>query len=251
MKKLNVVVSRSIRAVVLIMLTISIAMLGSNSSISVFNSEKKLPIYCVDTTEKKMSITFDVNWGNDKTDEILDILDKYNAKATFYVIGLWCDDYPDMVKKIHERGHEIGNHSNRHPDYTKMSKDAISNDVQIANAKILDITGEMPKTFRFPSGAYNDAAIEVIEGIGMKAIQWNADSIDWKENGLDVEYNRIIKKAGPGAILLFHNNAKYTAQNLERILKKYEDEGYQFVTVSDLIYQDGYYLNNEGKQIRK
>jgi polysaccharide deacetylase family sporulation protein PdaB len=210
---------------------------------------KKLPIYSVDTKEKKMAITFDVNWGDDKTDEILNTLDKYNVKATFYIIGLWCDDYPDKVKEIAKRGHEIGNHSNKHPDYTKMTKENIIKDLEIANAKILSLTGESPKTFRFPSGAYNDASVEAIESLGVKAIQWDADSVDWKANGADIEYKRIMEKAKDGSILLFHNDGKYTPENLPKIIEKYQSMGYEFVKVSDLIYSDNYYLDHTGKQI--
>lgn len=212
-------------------------------------TNKKLPIYSVDTKEKKIAITFDVNWGDDKTNEILDILDKYNAKATFYIIGLWCDDYPEKVKEITKRGHEIGNHSNKHPDYTTMTKENIIKDLEIANAKILSLTGESPKTFRFPSGAYNDASMEAIESAGIKAIQWDADSIDWKANGVDIEYERIVSKAKEGSILLFHNDGKYTPQNLPRIIEKYQSMGYEFVKVSDLIYSENYYLDHTGKQI--
>lgn len=212
-------------------------------------TNKKLPIYSVDTKEKKIAITFDVNWGDDKTNEILDILDKYNAKATFYIIGLWCDDYPEKVKEITKRGHEIGNHSNKHPDYTTMTKANIIKDLEIANAKILGLTGESPKTFRFPSGAYNDSSMEAIESAGIKAIQWDADSIDWKANGADIEYERIVSKAKEGSILLFHNDGKYTPQNLPRIIEKYQSMGYEFVKVSDLIYSENYYLDHTGKQI--
>lgn len=212
-------------------------------------ASKKLPIYSVNTTEKKMCITFDVNWGEDKTKEILDILDKYNVKATFYIIGLWCDDYPEQVKEIYSRGHEIGNHSNKHPDYTKLSKDAIMKDVEIANAKILDLIGEMPKTFRFPSGAYNDLSVETVEGMGLKTVQWDVDSVDWKALGQQVEYERVVSKAREGSILLFHSDGKYTPDNLSRIIEKYQGEGYEFVTVSNLIYKDKYYLDHEGRQI--
>lgn len=210
---------------------------------------RKVPVYSVGTSEKKMAITFDVNWGDDKTNEILDILDKYNVKATFYIIGLWCDDYPEQVKEIAKRGHEIGNHSNKHPDYTTMTKTAILNDVEIANAKIMELTGELPKTFRFPSGSYNDLAVEAIDSTGLKSIQWDVDSVDWKANGADIEYERVVSKAKEGSILLFHNDGKYTPENLSKIIEKYQSEGYEFVKVLDLIYSSGYYMDHTGRQI--
>ncbi len=130
-----------------------------------------------------------------------------------------------------------------------MTKENIIKDLEIANAKILSLTGESPKTFRFPSGAYNDASMEAIESLGVKAIQWDADSVDWKANGADIEYKRIIEKAKDGSILLFHNDGKYTPENLPKIIEKYQSMGYEFVKVSDLIYSDNYYLDHTGKQM--
>ena len=250
MERTNRVKIKVTTYLVLLMVIVGVGIMGRVFYKEAFApANKKLPIYSVDTKEKKIAITFDVNWGDDKTNEILDILDKYNAKATFYIIGLWCDDYPEKVKEITKRGHEIGNHSNKHPDYTTMTKDNIIKDLEIANAKILSLTGESPKTFRFPSGAYNDASMEAIESTGIKAIQWDVDSIDWKANGADIEYERIVSKAKEGSILLFHNDGKYTPQNLPRIIEKYQSTGYEFVKVSDLIYSDNYYLDHTGKQI--
>ncbi len=250
MERTNRVKIKVTTYLVLLMVIVGVGIMGRVFYKETFApANKKLPIYSVDTKEKKIAITFDVNWGDDKTNEILDILDKYNEKATFYIIGLWCDDYPEKVKEITKRGHEIGNHSNKHPDYTTMTKDNIIKDLEIANAKILSLTGESPKTFRFPSGAYNDASMEAIESTGIKAIQWDVDSIDWKANGADIEYERIISKAKEGSILLFHNDGKYTPQNLPRIIEKYQSMGYKFVKVSDLIYSDNYYLDHTGKQI--
>lgn len=250
MERTNRVKIKVTTYLVLLMVMVCIGIMGRVFYKEVFApANKKLPIYSVDTKEKKIAITFDVNWGDDRTNEILDILDKYNAKATFYIIGLWCDDYPEKVKEITKRGHEIGNHSNKHPDYTTMTKENIIKDLEIANAKILSLTGESPKTFRFPSGAYNDASMEAIEGVGIKAIQWDVDSIDWKANGADIEYERIVSKAKEGSILLFHNDGKYTPQNLPRIIEKYQSTGYEFVKVSDLIYSDNYYLDHTGKQM--
>ncbi|MEG1254765.1 polysaccharide deacetylase family sporulation protein PdaB [Clostridium sp.] len=250
MKKINRFQLRVVIAVGILAVAICTSLVGRIFNKEVFApSNKKLPIYSVETTEKKMSITFDVNWGDDKTKEILDILDKYNVKATFYIIGLWCDDYPEQVKEIAKRGHEIGNHSNKHSDYTKMDKVAIINDVEIANAKIMELTGELPKTFRFPSGSYNNLSVETVKGLGIKAIQWDVDSVDWKANGANVEYERVASKAKEGSILLFHNDGKYTPENLPKIIERYQNMGYEFVKVSDLIYHDDYYLDHEGRQI--
>jgi polysaccharide deacetylase family sporulation protein PdaB len=214
------------------------------------NVNRKLPIYSVDTKEKEVAISFDVSWGDDNINKILDILDKYNVKATFFIVGGWIDDNPDKVKEIYMRGHELGNHSNMHPDMTKISSNKIIEDINICDAKIMKITGTETKLFRFPEGSYNESSMQAVEQTGHIPIQWNVDSIDWKEQGADIEYNRVINKTKPGSILLFHNNAKYTPENLPRIIEKLQSEGYKFVKVGDLIYKDNYHIDYEGKQIQ-
>ena len=249
----------AIKKDVKIILVSILALIGSTviflciykSSLGVFfGNNKKLPIYNVDTSDKKVAITFDSSWGNDNTLKILDVLDKYKAKATFFLIGRWCDEYPNETKEIAKRGNEIGNHSNKHPDMTNISKAQIGEDIKKADEKIAAITGKKPKIFRCPSGSYNNSVIEVVEKTNHKCIQWDVDSIDWKEQGRYLEYKRVIGKVKPGSIILFHNNAKYTPENLDRILKELKGDGYSFVTVSDLIYKSDYHIDYNGKQIK-
>ncbi len=210
---------------------------------------RNLPIYCVDIKDKKIAMSFDVSWGNDNTDKILDILDKYNIKATFFLVGGWIDENPDKVKEIYKRGHEIGNHSNKHPDMTKISRERIIQEIDISDAKIRQLTGEGTKLFRFPEGSYNDMSVQTASETGHYCIQWDVDSIDWREEGADIEYSRIIKNTKPGSILLFHNNAKYTPGNLPRIIQKLQGEGYKFEKIGDLIYKDNYKIDYSGKQV--
>ena len=237
-----------------------LAFIGISTIIGVYNwktkgtfigNQRKLPIYSVDTKEKKIAISFDASWGDDRTQEILNTLDKYNAKATFFVVGAWIDQYPDMLKKMSEKGHEIGNHSNKHPIMTTISAGKMLEEIATTDAKIMSITGKATTLFRCPSGEYNNLVIETVESTNHYCIQWNADSIDWKEEGAEIEYNRIIKKTRPGSILLFHNDAKYTPGNLIKILENFKAQGYEFVTVSDLIYKNNYYIDEAGKQIQK
>lgn len=215
------------------------------------STTKKMPIYSVDTQDKKVAITFDASWGSDNTESILNTLDKYNVKATFFLVGEWCDDYPDKVKAIAKRGHEIGNHSNKHVSFTTISKDKIITEVEAANAKILRLTGETPKLFRFPEGLYNDLALETVESSGLMSVQWDVDSVDWKAYGADKEYDKVVKNVKPGSIVLFHNDAKYTPETLPKIIESLQDQGYEFVKISDLIMRDRYYIDNNGKQVGK
>lgn len=211
--------------------------------------DRSLPIYCIDTKDKKIALSFDVSWGEDNTDKILETLDKYNVKATFFIVGGWIDQYPDKLKEIYKRGHEIGNHSNKHPNMTKISREKIIQDIDIADAKIRQVTGEGTKLFRCPEGSYNDTVVETVKQTGHYCVQWDVDSIDWKEQGADLEYNRVIKNTKPGSILLFHNNAKYTPDNLPRIIEKLQSDGYKFVKVGELIYKDNYHIDHSGKQM--
>jgi peptidoglycan-N-acetylglucosamine deacetylase len=221
-----------------------------NSTGVFLNSNRKLPIYHVNTKEKKVAITFDVSLGEEEhTEEILKILDKYNIKATFFVVGDWIKKYPDMLKQLSKSGHEIGNHSNRHPNMTMLTKGKILEDININDARIRQITGKGTKLFRCPEGAYNNFVIDTVKDAGYYCIQWDADSADWMEKGADIEYDRVIKNTKPGSILLFHTSARYTPENLPKIIEKLKSQGYKFVTVGNLIYKSNYTIDNLGNQI--
>ncbi|MPQ42653.1 polysaccharide deacetylase family protein [Clostridium tarantellae] len=213
---------------------------------------KKQPIYNVDTAEKKLSLTFDVNWAEkDYLYEILDILDKHNVKATFFVMGKWViypEENKEKLKEINKRGHEIGNHSFIHPDFTKISKERAIKEIKETEDIISKEIGLKTELFRFPSGSYNEDKLRVSEELGYKNIHWNVDSIDWKNLGLDKEYNRVIKNIIPGSIVLFHNNGKNTPKNLEKLIPYLKKEGYNFFTIGELIFKENYEINSEGLQ---
>ena len=238
---------RMVFSLLLLVLAISMSFFingrGQNASL---NIRKKVPIYRVDTKENKISLTFDVSRGDEYIEKILDILDENDVKATFFLVGDWIEQNPKKVKEIHSKGHEIGNHSHSHPNMSIISKEKIVKDININDANIRRITGEGTKLFRFPGGYYNDEAVDIVNKMGLCSIQWDVDSIDWKEQGADLEYERIIKKTKSGSILLFHNTAKYTPDNLPRIIKELKENGFQFVKVGDLIYKENYYIDSAG-----
>ena len=147
-----------------------------------------------------------------------------------------------------KRGHEIGNHSNLHPDFTNLSKDKIVKELEITDSKIYKLTNKRNKIFRFPKGEYNQNSIEIVKSLGYVPIQWDVDSIDWKEQGAEIEYNRVARKIKPGSIILFHNNTKYTPENLDKILVEFSKQGYEFVKVSELIYDENYEIDITGTQ---
>ncbi len=222
-----------------------------NNVINVFLEKRDVPIYYVDTDEKKVAISFDAAWGCKYTKGILDILDEYNANATFFLVGFWVDKYPDMVKEIYDRGHEIGNHSSNHPYMSKLSKSQIVEELKKTEQKIKEITNERPVLFRPPFGDYNNRLLQTCKEQGYYVIQWDVDSLDWKELGVQPVVDRITRNIQNGSIILCHNNAKYVTQYLPIVLQKLKDQGYKVVSISELIYKDNYYIDNTGKQIKK
>jgi len=211
---------------------------------------RKLPIYCVEQEDKKIAISFDAAWGADDTDDLLRILEKHNVKTTFFLVGDWVKRYPEEVKRIAAAGHEIGNHSDTHPHVGKMSKDAIKKEIMAAHQRVKEVTGIDMNLFRPPYGEYNNTVIEAAEECGYYTIQWDVDSLDWKEYGVDPLIRQVLdhKHLGSGSIVLFHNNAKYTKDALDSILQGLKDKGFEIVPVSQLILKENYYMDHEGRQ---
>ncbi|GAB6086817.1 polysaccharide deacetylase family protein [Alkaliphilus crotonatoxidans] len=207
-----------------------------------------LPIYSVETEEKKIAISFDAAWGDEFTDDILDILDQYQVKTTFFLVGFWVDKYPDWVKEFHNRGHEVGNHSSTHPHMSQLSKEQIKSELQETGDKIQAITGVQPTVFRPPFGDYNNLLIETAKELGYYTIQWDVDSLDWKEMGVTPVVDRVTRNVKPGSIVLFHNNAKYVAEYLPLVLQRLQEQGYEIVPVSELILKDNYTIDPSGRQ---
>ena len=152
---------------------------------SASSGDKKLPIYCVDTSEKKIAISFDAAWGNDDTAKILEILAKHNVKATFFMTGGWVDSYPDDVKAIYEGGHALGNHSQNHKQMSQLSAVECKEEIMSVHNKVKDLTGYDMQVFRPPYGDYNNTLIETTSSLGYYCIQWDVDSLDWKDYGVD------------------------------------------------------------------
>ncbi|MFU0832804.1 MAG: Polysaccharide deacetylase [Oscillospiraceae bacterium] len=212
-------------------------------------SKRLLPIYNVKTEEKKIAISFDAAWGNEETQTLIDILKEYNVKTTFFVVGSWVDKYPDSVKALAEAGHEVCNHSDTHPHMPKLSESDMKKQIEACNEKIKAITGVSPLLFRPPYGDYNNAVVKSAQDLGMYAIQWDVDSLDWKNPTPQQIIDRVTKKVKPGSIVLFHNGAKNTPAALPTILKTLQSEGYTIVPVSQLIIKDNYTIDSAGMQI--
>lgn len=136
---------------------------------------RQLPIYCVQRDQKLVAISFDAAWGNEDTQQLIDILDRYQVKATFFVVGDWVEKYPESVQALHDAGHEVMNHSNTHAHYPQLSADQVVADLNACNDKIEAVTGVRPTLVRFPYGDYDDNSINAARSIGMEPIQWDVD----------------------------------------------------------------------------
>ncbi len=217
---------------------------------SVSSTRKKVPIYSVgrDENDKVISISFDAAWGNEDTQQLIDILEKYNIKATFFLVGEWVDKYPESVKALHDAGHEIMNHSSSHPHMSKLSKDQILKELNECNDKIEAITGIRPILFRAPYGEYNDTVLDTVQSIGMYTIQWDVDSLDWKNPTSSEIASRVIDRVVPGSIVLFHNAAVNTPGALPTIIENLLSKGFTFVPISENIYKNNYEIDVAGRQ---
>lgn len=222
-----------------------LALVGENYSDS-------LPIYSVETDEKVVSITFDAAWGDEDLDDILKILDEHNCKATFFVTGDWATRYPDAISKIHNNGHDLGNHGANHKHMTTLSREDMLNEIEGCHTIIKTMTGEDMDLFRAPYGDYNESVILAAKSKNYYTIQWDVDSLDWKDYGVESIIDTVAnhKALNNGSIILLHNGSKYTCQALDRLLTELENKGYSFVPVSDLIYKDGYRIDHTGRQSR-
>lgn len=221
------------------------------SAIFTAQTKRELPIYCVKTEEPKVAISFDAAWGADDTDQLLQILKDNDVKATFFLCGYWVDKYPEEVEKIAEAGHDLGNHSATHPHMSTLSAEQITQELQRCHQAVKEVTGIEMTLFRPPFGEYNDTVIRTAKENGYYSIQWDVDSLDWKEQGVEAEINQVLnhKHLGNGSILLFHNDAKYTPQALDTILKGLKEKGYDIVPVSEIIHTGEYTVDHEGRQI--
>lgn len=213
-------------------------------------NQKRLPIYNVETTENKVALTMNCAWNADDIDSILETLKNNDTQITFFMVGDWIEKFPDAVKKISEAGHEIASHSDTHPHVNNLSYEENIEEIEKSNEKIEKITGSRTNIYRPPYGEYNDTVIKAAEDKGYYCIQWNLDTLDYTGLTGDEMWNRLKDKLKSGDIILTHNGTEHTADSLEQIIKNIKAKGLEVVKVSDLIYKDGYTINNNGTQIR-
>ncbi|MCI8520246.1 MAG: polysaccharide deacetylase family protein [Clostridia bacterium] len=241
---------RHIIIALLVIIIIPVVWFSVSRTASVFLvNGREVPIYSVERDDNKIALTFDCAWGDEDMDAILTTLDKYGVKATFFVVGTWVENYPDALRKIKEHGHEIGNHSYNHADYTKLGAENIISDLDKCDSVIENVIGEKPYLMRAPSGGYNDTVITATEKSGRTYIQWSVDGIDYGDAEPQAIYDRSVTRTEAGDIILLHTGTKSTANVLPKILEALECK-YEFATVSELIYRENYKIDNAGRQFQ-
>ena len=230
------------------------ACVGVSKTVTVNNTVngKELPIYSVETDEKKVALSFDAAWGNEDTQQILDILKEHNIHVTFFMTGGWVENFPDDVKKIYEAGHDLANHSENHKNMSQLADDECQSELLKVHEKVKELTGVEMNLFRPPYGDYDNEVILNATACGYYSIQWNIDSLDWKNYGVDSIIKTVTehKDLKNGSIILMHNGAKYTAQALPKVIEGLKAKGYEIVPISELIYKENYHLDVTGRQIQ-
>lgn len=209
---------------------------------------RRIPIYSVGRDDKRISITFDCAWGTEHTDAILQALADYNVRATFFMVEFWAEKYPEYALRIHEQGHSLGTHSKTHSYMSKLSVADIRAELQSSSAAITAITGEQVELFRAPYGDYDNELIQTAEELGLYTIQWDVDSLDWKDLSAGEISMRVINRVQSGSIILMHNNGLHTAEAVPVILEELISRGYTFVPVDELIYRQNYHIDSNGRQ---
>ena len=215
---------------------------------TVVAQKRELPIYSVARDDKVLSISFDASWGADKTIPILDILDKYNVKTTFFLVGGWVDKYPEMLKEIVSRGHEIGNHSDTHPHMSQQSEAEIRKELHNMSDKVEKLTGVRPTLFRPPYGDYNNRVVTVSRAEGYECVQWSIDSLDWKDRGTADIIKQCTYRVQPGDIVLFHNDSNDIVNALPTVIEHYQQLGYTIIPVSQILLEGEYTIDVQGRQ---
>ncbi|MDG0794729.1 polysaccharide deacetylase family sporulation protein PdaB [Cohnella ginsengisoli] len=209
-------------------------------NISVFAPHPPAAVYSVPTDRKIVALTFDISWGEKRAQPILDILKEKNVKnVTFFLSSPWSKTHPDIVQNIVDGGYEIGSHGHKHVNYSQLSDDEIRKQIQTAHGMLSDQTGKSPNLIRMPNGDFDKRVLRIAEDMNYKVIQWDTDSLDWKNPGVNTIVQRVVTKAHPGDIILLHasDSCLQTHEALPQIIDQLRAKGYEFVTVSQLMSQ--------------
>lgn len=234
-------------AVMFAVLSVSVYFTGAYA-VFYGNTPRLVPIYCVEREEKVCSITFDCAWGTEYTDKILKALEVSDVRATFFMVEFWAEKYEDFVAKIHNAGHTIGTHSSTHSYMSKLNAEEIKTELTTSSEAIEKVTGGKVELFRPPYGDYDDELIKTASELGYYTIQWDVDSLDWKDLSASDIAMRVVNNVKNGSIILLHNNGLHTAEAVPVILETLKNRGFTFLPVDELIYKENYVVDGTGMQ---
>lgn len=209
-------------------------------NVSVFLSAEPSAIYSVQTERKVIALTFDISWGEKRAEPILKTLKDNGVKdATFFLSSTWSKSHPEIVEHIKKEGFEIGSHGNKHDNYSTLSDEEIRKQILTAHGILTELIGKEPTLIRLPNGDFDKRVLRIADDLGYSVIQWDTDSQDWLNKGVDTIINRVVSKAHPGDIVLMHasDSSQQTHEALPVIIEQLRSKGYEFVTVSELIKQ--------------
>jgi polysaccharide deacetylase family sporulation protein PdaB len=208
--------------------------------VSVFTQNEPTALYSVQTEKKLIALTFDISWGETRTKPIIDVLDQKNVKkATFFLSSPWTQSHQEIVNDIVKHGFEIGSHGHKHVNYSSLSDEDIRKQLTTAHRILSDVTKQEPTLLRLPNGDFDKRVLRIASELNYTVIQWDTDSLDWKNPGKENIIERVVSKAHPGDIVLLHasDSVKQTHEALPVIIDKLRADGYEFVTVSELMQQ--------------
>ena len=225
------------RKLTVFVLTLALLICYACHTVFAYNGEVTV-YYCCNTTQKLIALTFDDGPHKYRTDEILDLLEQEDIKATFFVVGMMAKEYPDVVKRTLSLGHEIGNHTYNHTNMRTLDSAKVKDELIKTEEILYEICEYRPKLFRPPQGWCSESIAAVAHELDYDVILWNIDTLDWANNDTQKICKCITDGVGPGSIILFHDYVSESASTLKalkEIIPKLKSEGYRFVTVSQLI----------------
>lgn len=192
-----------------------------------------------DTQEKVIYLTFDCGYENGNTEAILDALKKHNVPATFFVVGHYLESAPELVKRMVEEGHTVGNHTYHHPDMSKISdKASFQKEMDDVKSLYKEITGqEITMYYRPPQGKYSTSNLQMAKDLGYSTFFWSLAYVDWnvdKQPSHEEALDKLCRRIHPGAIVLLHNTSKTNGEIMDELLSKWEEMGYTFGTLEDV-----------------
>ncbi len=245
--KLKNILFATLAVILVTVLSLSVYFTGAYA-VYFGNTPRLLPVYSVEREDKVVSISFDCAWGVDYTDEILNALKVSNVRATWFMVEFWTEKYEDYVEKINSAGHEIGTHSSTHSYMSKQNAEEIKLELTSSSEAIEKITEKKVELFRPPYGDYDDELIKTASELGYYSIQWDVDSLDWKDLSATDIAMRVINNVKNGSIILMHNNGLHTAEAVPIILETLKNKGFTFVPIGELIYRENYSIDGTGRQ---